>query len=84
MTAPAWASPYTADPAAYGLTPVEIVQYDGRRFRVIPPGRCGGMWEWQEVGASEVYSASSMRMAFLWIGALCAIERKGGTLCVSR
>ena len=83
MTAPSWASPYGADPAAYGLAPVEIVKWDGRRFRLCPPTRCGGLWTWGECGGSETYSARSMRLALFCIGALCGIERRGGTFTMT-
>lgn len=84
MTAPSWASPYGADPASYGLSPVTVVKYDGRRFRVCPPTRPGGLWTWGECGGSETYSARSMRLALFCIGALCGIERRGGTFHYTR
>lgn len=79
-----WASPYGADPAAYGLSPVTVIKHDGRRFRVCPPTRPGGLWTWGEVGSADQYAARSCRLALLLIGALCGIERRGGTFHYTR
>jgi len=75
----AWTSPHTADPAHYGLAPVEIVKFDGRRFRLVPPRRTGEGWTWGECGAVEVYAARSMRNAEILIAAKCNVERRGLT-----
>lgn len=88
MTAPSWASPYGADPAAFGYRRQERVrprrvEYNGRRFLVWP--QVGGPgWCWRERGASAAYLASSEVLVYLSIGALCAIERRGGSFHSTR
>lgn len=83
MTAPSgaregsvWASPYGADPAAYGLAPVESVIYCGRRFVVAPPASGAIAWAWAERGDETVFTAPSRAIAYLSIGAYVALTRK--------
>ena len=72
-----WGSPYGADPAAYGLSPVESVTYCGRRFVVAPPAKGSVAWSWTERATPEVFTAPSRAIAYLSIGAYVALTRKG-------
>lgn len=86
-SAPQWVSPYTNDTAAFGYRRERVrprsVTYEGRRFLVWP--QVGGPgWCWRERGDATAYLASSEVLVYLSIGALCAIERKGGSFHSTR